>query len=64
MLKVIASNVTADDILLITDFDSVFYVEIMTMFGAQSSDMWVRVGYMKLFIDRGLNYGRYLVLPP
>ena len=47
MLKVIVSNVTADDILLITDFELAVYVEIMT-----SSELWLAVGYMKLFIER------------
>jgi len=35
-----------------------FYAEIMT-----SSELWLAVGYMKLFTDRDLNCGRYLVLP-
>ena len=58
MLKVIVSNVTADDTLLITDSELVFYVEIIT-----GSELWLAVGYMKLFIDRDLNCGRYLFLP-
>ena len=54
MLKLIASNFTADNSFLITDRELGFNVEIMTRFGAKSSDMWLTVGYVKLFIDRDL----------
>ena len=57
MPKVTVSNVAADDTLLITDFEVVFYVDIMT-----SSELWLTVVYTKLFKDRDLNCGRYLVL--
>ena len=35
-----------------------FNVEIMT-----KSELWLAVGYMKLFVDRDLNCDRYVVLP-
>ena len=37
-LKIIVSNVTADDRKLITEFELVFYVEIMTR-----SELWLAV---------------------
>jgi len=30
----------------------------------QRPELWVTVGYMKLYVDRDLNCGRYLVLHP
>ena len=41
--------------LLIMDFESVSYVEIMTGFGAQRGELWPTVGYMELCVDRELN---------
>ena len=47
-VKFIDSNLTAEDILLITGFESVCYEEIRTTFGAQSAELWERGGYMNL----------------
>ena len=63
LLKVVASNLTADVILLIIDLESVSYVEIMKRLGAQSPELWLTVDYMKLCVDRELKCGLNLVLP-
>ena len=60
-VKIIASHLTADNILLIIDFEWVSYVEITTMLDAQNPELWPTVGYKKLCIDRDLNCGRKLV---
>ena len=60
MLKVIVSNLTADDILII-GFEAVSYVEVKRRLGEQSPEMWSTVSYMKLCVDRDLNCGRQLV---
>jgi len=39
LVKVIVTDLTADDNFLIIDFETVFYVEIMTRFGAEISEL-------------------------
>ena len=44
LLRVIASNLTAEDIFLIIHFKSVYYVEILKRFGGQSPELWPTFG--------------------
>ena len=60
-LRDVASNHTAYNTLLIMDCKSAYYVDILMLLGGsvfrQGPELWVKLRYMKLCVDRDLNCG-------